>query len=203
MPDKKIISLLPAATEIICALGLKDQLVGRSHECDFPESISNLPVCSSAKLAGGASSAEIDQQVKNLLSEALSIYEIDKERVKSLDPTIVVTQAQCEVCAVSLKDVEQALGQELAAEVEVISLSPATLADVFNDIKLLATTLGVSQQGELLVEELQERCDLIHHKLKFVEQRPTVVCIEWLSPLMTAGNWKAFTFRKGKTFRLY
>ncbi len=189
MSDKKIISLLPAATEIVCGLGLKDQLVGRSHECDSPESIIDLPVCSSAKFVSGSSSIEIDQQVKDVLSDALSIYTIDKEKVKDLDPAVIITQAQCEVCAVSLKDVEETLQEVLQNNVEVISLNPRTLSDIFNEIVLIAERLGVRDKGEEFVSELQERCDLIHHKLKFVEQRPSVVCIEWLSPLMVAGNW--------------
>jgi iron complex transport system substrate-binding protein len=152
MRERNIISLLPAATEIVCALGLKDQLVGRSHECDSPESIINLPICSSAKFISGSSSKEIDQQVKDILSDALSIYDIDKELVKGLKPAVIITQAQCEVCAVSLKDVEATLKELLDQHVEVISLNP-------------------------------------RNKLKFVDQRPTVICIEWLSPLMTAGNW--------------
>ncbi|HEX8377281.1 MAG TPA: cobalamin-binding protein [Pedobacter sp.] len=189
MPDKRIISLLPAATEIICALGLKDQLVGRSHECDLPENVSDLPICSCAKFVSGSSSAEIDSQVKSILSEALSIYTIDKEALKSLNPTVIITQTQCEVCAVSLKDVEVALKDTLDLETEIISLNPRTLSDIFGEILVLAEKLDVKSRGEELVEELQERCDLIHHKLKFVEQRPSVVCIEWLSPLMVAGNW--------------
>src|SRR6476469_4343134 len=122
MPEKRIISLLPAATEIVCALGLKDQLVGRSHECDSPESIVNLPICSSAKFISGSSSKEIDNQVKEILTDALSIYTIEKDAVKSLEPTVIITQAQCEVCAVSLKDVEETLQDVLSSNVELISL---------------------------------------------------------------------------------
>ncbi|MEJ6979608.1 cobalamin-binding protein [Pedobacter sp. P351] len=189
MPEKKIISLLPAATEIVCALGLKDQLVGRSHECDSPESIVELPVCSSAKFISGSSSLEIDKQVKEILTDALSIYTIDKEKIKELGPTVIITQSQCEVCAVSLKDVEETLDEMLENKVELISLNPQALSDIFGEILLLAEKLGVAEAGRALVEDLQERCDLVHHKLKFVEQRPSVVCIEWLSPLMAAGNW--------------
>src|SRR5690606_7661877 len=99
MSERKIISLLPAATEIICALGLESQLVGRSHECDSPESVKSLPVCTSAKLISGSSSIEIDRQVKEVLSDALSIYKIDSELVKGLEPDVIVTQSQCEICA--------------------------------------------------------------------------------------------------------
>ncbi|MBC7913660.1 MAG: ABC transporter substrate-binding protein [Pyrinomonadaceae bacterium] len=189
MPDKRIISLLPAATEIICALGLEHQLVGRSHECDSPESITNLPVCSSAKFISGSSSLEIDTQVKNILSDAMSIYSIDRMQVKELQPTVILTQTQCEVCAVSLKDVEETLQELLDSNVEVISMNPVNLTNIFTEILLIAEKLDVKDVGEAFVEELQERCNLIHHKLKFADQRPGVICIEWLSPLMIAGNW--------------
>ncbi|WP_207427857.1 cobalamin-binding protein [Pedobacter sp. SYSU D00535] len=189
MSDKKIISLLPAATEIVCALGLEHQLVGRSHECDYPESVQHLPVCSSARFEPGSSSLEIDNMVKASLTEALSIYTVNKNRIAELKPDVVITQAQCEVCAVSLSDVESALRNLLDKEANVISLNPNTLQDIFNEIALISKALGVPEKGEALLEDLQERITLIQHKLKFVEARPKVACIEWLNPLMIAGNW--------------
>src|SRR5580693_10628005 len=105
----KIVSLLPAATEIVCALGLGENLVGRSHECDFPVSVKQLPVCSEANFPDNLSSGAIDVKVKEILADALSVYTVNREQIKQLAPDIVITQAQCEVCAVSLKDVEEAL----------------------------------------------------------------------------------------------
>ena len=189
MPDRKIVSLLPAATEIICALGLEHQLVGRSHECDYPASISNLPVCSSAKFLPGSDSAEIDRQVKEILSESLSIYTIDRDLIKSLAPDVIITQAQCEVCAVSLKDVELALSDLLDKECQIISLQPNGLDDVYRDIRMIADQLGVEKAGDELLELSEERINIIRHKLKFITEKPQVACIEWLSPLMIAGNW--------------
>lgn len=189
MPDKKIISLLPAATEILCALGLEHQLIGRSHECDTPDSITNLPVCSSAKFISGSSSEEIDKQVKEILTDALSVYTIDKDKIKELNPDVIITQSQCEVCAVSLKDVQESLQEVLSNNVEVISLNPQNLSDIFDEILILGQKLGVEENAKAFLEDLQDRCNLIAHKLKFVEQRPSVICIEWLSPLMVAGNW--------------
>lgn len=189
MPGLKIISLLPAATEIVCALGLEQQLIGRSHECDYPESIQKLPVCSSAKFLSGSDSAAIDAQVKEILSEALSIYTIDRELIKSLAPDIIITQAQCEVCAVNLNDVEKALKDLMDKECRLISLSPGGLQDIYKDISYLAEELNAQQSGVELLELAEERTDIIRHKLKFITQKPTVVCIEWLSPLMLAGNW--------------
>lgn len=189
MPERRIVSLLPAATEIICALGLEHQLVGRSHECDYPPGISNLPICSSAKFLPGSDSAQIDRQVKEILSESLSIYTIDRDLIKSLAPEVIITQAQCEVCAVSLKDVELALSDLLDKECQIISLQPNELDDVYGDIRMIAGQLGVENAAEELLELSAERINIIRHKLKFITEKPTVACIEWLSPLMMAGNW--------------
>lgn len=189
MPERRIVSLLPAATEIICALGLEHQLVGRSHECDYPPGISNLPICSSAKFLPGSDSAQIDRQVKEIISESLSIYTIDRDLIKSLAPEVIITQAQCEVCAVSLKDVELALSDLLDKECQIISLQPNELDDVYGDIRMIAGQLGVENAAEELLELSAERINIIRHKLKFITEKPTVACIEWLSPLMMAGNW--------------
>lgn len=189
MSDRRIVSLLPAATEIICALGLEHQLVGRSHECDYPVSISNLPLCSSAKFLPGSDSAEIDRQVKEILSESLSIYTIDRDLIKSLAPDVIITQAQCDVCAVSLKDVELALSDLLDKECQLISLQPNGLNDVYRDIGMIADQLGVENAGKELLELSDERINIIRHKLKFITEKPRIACIEWLSPLMIAGNW--------------
>lgn len=189
MPDKKIISLLPAATEIVCALGLEDQLIGRSHECDYPPEVLALPVCSEARFIPGSDSHAIDKQVKEILSDALSIYVVNKELIRSLEPDVVITQNQCEVCAVSEKDVQDALSNYLEKDAEIISLSPNVLADIFEDIRTIAERLGYPERAVTLLEELEERIDLVRHKLKFIDQKPKVACIEWLSPLMVAGNW--------------
>ena len=185
----RIVSLLPAATEIVCALGLESQLVGRSHECDYPESIRHLPVCSEANFPDGLSSNDIDIKVKEILADALSIYTVKREVIKELAPDVVITQAQCEVCAVSLEEVEKALDNYLDKQTHIVSLQPNKLDDIFKDIKTVADALGVTSAGNTLIEDLQERVDIIRHKLKYVESRPTVACIEWLEPLMVSGNW--------------
>jgi len=185
----KIVSLLPAATEIVCALGLEDSLVGRSHECDYPESIKHLPVCSEANFPDNLSSNEIDLKVKEILADALSVYTVKREVIKELSPDVVITQAQCEVCAVSLKDVEEALENYLDKQSTIVSLQPNKLDDIFSDIATVAKALDVRAAGGELIENLQERVDIIRHKLKYVESRPTVACIEWLEPLMVSGNW--------------
>jgi len=185
----KIVSLLPSATEIVCALGLENSLVGRSHECDYPEWVKRLPVCSEANFPDGMSSLAIDVKVKEILADALSVYTVKKEQVKLLAPDFMITQAQCEVCAVSLTEVEQALENYLDKEAHIISLQPNSLNDIFNDMKTIATALNVTGAGDALLEELNERVDIIRHKLKFSESKPTVACIEWLEPMMVSGNW--------------
>lgn len=189
MAEQKIISLLPAATEIVCALGLQENLVGRSHECDYPPDVTSLPVCTGAHVDSNLPSLEIDKKVKELLQDALSVYNVKRDRIKDLAPDVVITQAQCEVCAVSLKEVEQALDDYLDKQVRVISLQPNSLNDILGDIKEVADAVGVSAEGANLVERLEERTDIIKHKLKFISDKPTVACIEWLQPLMISGNW--------------
>src|SRR6266516_7706656 len=105
----RVVSLIASATEIVCALGFEEHLVGRSHECDFPESVKRLPVCTAPKFNVEGSSYEIDQRVKAILQEGLSVYRVDAEKLEALRPDIIVTQDHCEACAVSLKDVEAAL----------------------------------------------------------------------------------------------
>jgi iron complex transport system substrate-binding protein len=189
MPAERIITLLPAATEIVCALGLENRLVGRSHECDYPETVKQLPVCSYDRIGANLSSLDIDRKVKAMLTNALSVYEVNTEQIKQLAPDVIITQDQCAACAVSLPEVEQALANELQKPASIISLKPESLADVMNDISQIARALNVVPAGDILLEDLQERVDLIQHKLKFIENKPTVACIEWMEPLMVSGNW--------------
>lgn len=185
----RIVSLLPAASEIVCALGLEQHLIGRSHECDFPETVKTLPACTQANINASLSSGAIDGQVKALLENALSLYSVDRELIKSLAPDIIITQAQCEVCAVSITEVGAALQGYLEKDVKIISLAPQSVNDVLNDIRIVASACNVPDRGETLCEELQERIDIISHKLKYLDSRPKVACIEWMEPLMTSGNW--------------
>jgi len=189
MPGQKIITLLAAATEIVCALGLQDELVGRSHECDYPETIKALPVCTEVNLNDQLSSREIDSQVKRILTDALSVYSVKRDLIKQLQPDVIITQDQCQVCAVPLQQVEQELTDYLHKPAHIISLQPHTLNDILNDISRVANALGAQAAGEDLLERLNERLDIIRHKLKFSENKPTVACMEWLDPLMIAGNW--------------
>src|SRR6185312_5778380 len=154
MSTQRIISLLPSATEIVCALGLEQNLVGRSHECDFPALIKELPVCSTANFPDNLSSQAIDVKVKEILADALSVYTVNRDQIKQLAPDVVITQAQCEACAVSLKEVEEALENYLDKQARIISLLPNNLDDIFNDIKTIASALNVAEAGSTLLETL-------------------------------------------------
>jgi len=185
--DLRIISLIPSATEIVAALGLGEKLVGRSHECDYPAQVQHLPICTAANLNSEEQSREIHDQVTALLQSALSIYRLDLEQLKHLRPTHILTQAQCEVCAVSLADVEQALGQMTQPSMQVISLQPSRLEHIWQDMEQVAVTLGCSHQ--LIIAQLQSRITQYQQQLGNISRRPTVACLEWTDPLMIAGNW--------------
>lgn len=185
----RIVSLIASATEIICALGLEEGLVGRSHECDYPGSVRPLPVCTEPKFPTDGTSYAIDQRVKAILQEGLSVYRVHADLLKDLRPEVIVTQSQCEVCAVSLQEVEQAVCDWVESRPKIVSLEPNALADVWSDIRRTADALGVSDRGEALVDELRSRMKDIESLADPAPRRPTVACIEWIDPLMAAGNW--------------
>src|SRR5438128_176583 len=157
----RIVSLIASATEIICALGFEEQLVGRSHECDFPESVLRLPVCTEPGFDIDGSGADIDRHVKATLQEGFSLYRVDANRLRELRPSVIVTQTQCEVCAVNLRDVERALCGWPDRRPQVITLAPDALADVWSDINSVAVALGVPERGAALTGALQDRMKII------------------------------------------
>lgn len=183
----KIISLLPSATEIVAALGLNNTLVGRSHECDYPPEVKKLPICTEASLNSAKPSGKIDKDVQTLLKSALSIYQIKTDIIEQLQPTHIVTQDQCDVCAVSFSEVEKAVAQLTLSHPQIISLQPNKLSDVWADIERVATTLGVDSQP--LLQDLFNRIETCQQQTQFLEKLPTIAAIEWTNPLMGAGNW--------------
>jgi iron complex transport system substrate-binding protein len=185
----RIVSLLPSATEIVCALGFENQMVGRSHECDYPAPVARLPVLTEPKFNPEGSSAEVNQRVMTILADSLSVYRVDAENLRSLKPDVIVTQSQCDVCAVSMREVEEAVAQWLGAQPKIVSLAPYALADVLNDMQRVADGLDAPERGSELVSRLRERMVSIEARAKTASARPRIAIIEWIEPLMAAGNW--------------
>jgi iron complex transport system substrate-binding protein len=185
------VSLNASATETVAALGCEKWLIGRSHECDCPPSVQNLPVCTAAKIDIHAGSAEIDRQVKSLLADAVSIYQVHTEILERLRPDVIITQTQCAVCAVSLADVERAVCSLVTSQPKIVAVEPNGLEDIWLGIRQIAAALDVATAGEELVRVSQERLAAIQRRLHDLKRasRPTVACIEWIDPLMSAGNW--------------
>jgi iron complex transport system substrate-binding protein len=185
----RIVSLLPSATEIVAALGLTDHLVGRSHECDFPPGVEQLPVCSSSKVPARGSSYEIDERVKEITAEGLSVYRVDAALLRELQPDIILTQTQCAVCAVTPRDLEQAVCTWVGAQPAILSLEPNDLSGVWIDMLAVGEALEVPTRANDLVATLKHRLDSIRERTHSIQNRPRVAAIEWLGPLMAGGNW--------------
>jgi iron complex transport system substrate-binding protein len=188
MTGPRIASLLASATEIVCALGARDRLVARSHECDFPPDVAHVPAVTAPKLDTSLPSAAIDREVKRLIEQALSVYHVDAEALRALKPELIVTQTQCEVCAVSESDVVAALARWSGTKPAIVSLRPDGLADVFADIERVAAALDRVEAGAALVGSMKTRMEAVAARVAPLA-RPRVACIEWIEPLMAAGNW--------------
>ena len=188
MAPRRVVTLLASGTEIVCALDCGDRLVGRSHECDFPASVRALPAVTRPRFDTSVTSGAIDRSVRDLVEQALSVYLVDHERLAALAPDLLVTQVQCEVCAVSLKDVEAAVAAGLASRPAIVSMKPDALADLFADMRMIASALDVPERGVQLVTRLRARMRAIADRV-VGRARPRVACIEWIEPLMIAGNW--------------
>lgn len=189
MPGFRIASLLASATEIVCALGARDSLIARSHECDFPPDVVALPAVTAAKIDANRPSAEIDRQVRSLVADALSVYRVDAETLRRLAPDVIVTQTQCEVCAVSFADVEHALADWIDARPRIVSLAPNALGDMFDDVARVASALDRAEAGAALVSRMKARMARVAARAAWLSPKPRVAAIEWIEPLMAAGNW--------------
>jgi iron complex transport system substrate-binding protein len=185
----RIVSLIASATEIVQALGLTERQVGRSHECDYPDQVRELPVCTRPSFPTEGSSAEIDRLVKTQVTSALTVYEVFPEVINALQPTHIITQTQCRVCAVSLDDVERALTGWISGRPKLVALEPNALVDIWRDIRSVAAACGVPDRGDDVVHSFQARMKDISDKAGQAASRPRVACIEWHEPLMAAGNW--------------
>ena len=185
----RIVSLIASGTEIVHGIGRGDWLVGRSHECDFPAEVSQLPQITEPKFSRHGSSRDIDDRVREVLETGLSVYRVDADKLRALRPDVVVTQDQCEVCAVTLTDVEQAVCGWMSESVKIVSLRPEGLDDVWRDITRVAESLACAKRGENLIAQMRKQMKAIADSAAALNERPTVACIEWIDPLMAAANW--------------
>jgi len=184
----RIVSLLPSTTEIVWALGKGDELVGRSHECDFPADVLALPACTEPKFQACGTSYGIDQRVKALLQEGLSVYRVDEEQLTDLKPDVIITQDHCEVCAASVDEVEKAVHSRMGDEVTIISVSPSDLSSVVESIRTIAQAINAEEEAEQLTGHMKSQLQTIQQKVEKL-RRPKILGIEWMDPLMSAGNW--------------
>ena len=182
--------MLPWLTEFVYELGLGSNLVGRSHECDLPECVSELPAVTLSKITNSQTSdgEEIHGSVTNLLRHSLSLYEVNEQLLVDLQPDVILTQDHCEVCAVSYSDLSDAVKKRLGSNVEIVSVSPSNLDDIFAAFATVSKALGEPEKGTGLIQKIKERFDDIQTKARALKT-PRVIAIEWMSPLMTGGNW--------------
>jgi iron complex transport system substrate-binding protein len=184
----RIVSLVPSATEMLFALGLGDEVVGVTHECDYPSGAQGLPKVTRDVLPAGLSAAEIDAAVKERTLAGESIYELDADALHDLEPDLIVTQALCSVCAVSYDDV-RAIADEIDTQPMVISLDPHTVGEVLGDARTLAQATDTKDAAVDLVREASARIDRIRVLTRKATRRPRVVALEWLDPPFAAGHW--------------
>ncbi len=185
----RIVSLLPSTTEIVCSLGLEAALVGITHECDFPSSITSKPRLTSSRINHERmTSAEIDHAVRSQLDGHGSIYDLDEAKLRQLKPDLILTQELCEVCAVSYKTVERA-ARMFDTDVKVVSLEPNTIADIFDNVRLVGELTARTGEAEQLISHLNSRLDRIREATALMDQRPRTLMLEWLEPPFAPGHW--------------
>ena len=192
MSAERIASLLASSTEILHGLGLWDRVVAVSHECDYPAEAASKPRVTMTKIDAAASSDAIDEQVRAMSAAGESLYAIDCPLLAKLRPDLIVTQAQCDVCAVNYEDVVAAVGNEPALHgTRIVALNPTTLEDIFTDIRRVGEAADVNEAADQFVGALRARVAAVQKVTDGLDaaDRPRVVCIEWISPLMLAANW--------------
>ncbi len=192
MSVDRIASLLASSTEILHGLGLWDRVVAVSHECDYPPDVDKKPRVTFTNIDTGASSAAIDDQVRQSVKSQEPLYRIDVDRLAALRPDLIVTQAQCDVCAVKYDDVVAAVRSKKALrETTIVALNPATMEDIFKDIKKIGEATGAPEQAERFIGTLRGRVALVQTATEGLkdEEKPRTVCIEWIDPVMVAANW--------------
>jgi iron complex transport system substrate-binding protein len=188
MDGVRIVSLLPSATEIVCSLGLGDQLVAVTHECDYPPFVRGLPKATRTLIPKDAPSGEIDRLVRERLAGQRALYSLDFERLEALRPDLIVTQALCDVCAVAEAEVQDAACR-LPGRPPVVNLEPETLGQVYGAIRLVAQAAGIAAKGEETVRSLEARVTAVAERSASLERRPRVALLEWLDPPFSCGHW--------------
>jgi len=184
----RIVSLLPAATELVAALGAAESLVGTSHECDWPPELRDRPRLTRSSLTARGSAA-IDAEVRGRALGGLTLFDLDVARLRELAPDIVITQDLCDVCAVALDDVRAALRELAGRKVELVALSPMGLDDLFGDLARVGAALGREREAARLAVQWRERLDSVRRRAASAWSRPRVVTVEWLDPVMLGGTW--------------
>ncbi|WP_372724912.1 cobalamin-binding protein [Novipirellula sp.] len=184
----RIISLLPSATEIVCGLGLRNQLVGVTHECDYPADVAELPKVTQTLIPHDASSGEIDSLVRERLKTERALYSLDMAVVERLRPDLIVTQALCDVCAVAESEVQSA-ACSLPGTPRVINLEPTSFADVMQCIRQVGEAAGCLSRAEAFIAQLQQRVDAVAARSASIKTRPSVMLLEWIDPPFCAGHW--------------
>lgn len=184
----RICSFLPSATEIVCALGLENDLAGVTYECDYPPEVRTKPAVVYTRINPSSEPAEIDRQVNEAVRRGESLYRVDVEKLREIQPDLLITQDLCHVCAASSDDVAAALAV-LPSTTRVISLSPHRLADIWNNIASVGEVTGRQAEAATLIETLKQRVQAVRQQVSGIEQRPRVLCLEWLDPPFVAGHW--------------
>jgi iron complex transport system substrate-binding protein len=185
----KIVSLLPSATEIVCALGLENDLAGITHECDHPPSVAGRPAVTASRISHETmSSLEIDHAVRSQLDGHGSIYDLDNKLLESINPDLILTQELCDVCAVSYQTVQRA-AKIYAAAARIVSLEPNTIGDIFDNVRTVGELTGTAERAAEVVTSLGKRLDDIRERTANVETRPRVFMLEWLEPPFAPGHW--------------
>jgi iron complex transport system substrate-binding protein len=178
---------VPSATEMLFALGLGDSVVAVTHECDYPDEATELPHLTHSVIPAGLPAAEIDREVRERTERGAAIYELDADELRELEPDLIVTQAVCEVCAVSFEDVTK-VAASMDPQPGVMSLDPTTLGEVTADIRRLAEAVNAHDEGERLLAEIADRIDAISAAVADADQ-PGVLALEWLDPAYVGGHW--------------